>query len=104
MRFGALVLCIKPTLSLPLLKIPIFHDEMNFPKPSSSERAERAERDADASDERVAVTAESVDGLEKALRAAEEALRAASEQAEGGLREASERAERAEQHAVTAEA
>ena len=104
MRFGALVLCIKPTLSLPLLQIPIFHDEMNLPKPSTSERAERAERDADASNERVAVTAASVDGLEKALRAAEEALRAAGEKAEEALREASERAERAEQHAVTAEA
>ena len=91
---------------------------MSSPKPSTSERAERAER----LDEQVVVLKEqvvglqstneraardaatSVEGLEKALRAAEKALRAASEKAEVALREASERVDRAEHHAVTAEA
>jgi 20S proteasome alpha/beta subunit len=61
----------------------------------------------DASNERAARDAvTSVEGLEEALRAAEEALRAAiarAETSEGALRAAVARAERAERNAVTAE-
>ena len=34
--FGALVLCIKPESSLPVLQIPILHSEINYGSPPPS--------------------------------------------------------------------